>query len=250
MYEMPVIKYVQVLQAIQQRIVDGTYPPGSMLPTEVELRKEFDVSRPTVVKAVGILMQDGWIRGHQGKGRIIIGDPAKTRSEVPEHVSGLLVADEGSKVNLLRVGFVAASNRISYALDVESGSPVLQRQRLATSDELGPIELISVYIPVQLTTDTDLLKHEPIDGGVLRHLRRERDVEASYAHEVISCRPATKDESEILKLTTKEWVLTTLLTVCGLAGEPIMAVDVAMPSTRQEIQERFSLDNALFDANR
>ncbi|WP_246281960.1 GntR family transcriptional regulator [Fodinicola acaciae] len=250
MYEMPVIKYVQVLQAIQRRIVDGTYPPGSMLPTEVELRKEFNVSRPTVVKAVSILMQDGWIRGHQGKGRIIIGDPAKTRSEVPEHVADLLNGDETSNVNLLRVGFVAASNRIAYALEVESGSPVLQRQRLAVSDELGPTELISVYVPVQLTTDTQLVKQEPVDGGVLRHLMRERNVEPNYAHEVISCRPATKDESEILKLTTKEWVLTTLLTVCDLAGDPIMVVDVAMPSTRQEIQGRFNLEGALLDTSR
>jgi len=54
-------KYAQVVAEIKKRIERGTYPPGSLLPSEHQLVSEFGVSRPTIVKALSALRQDGWI---------------------------------------------------------------------------------------------------------------------------------------------------------------------------------------------
>jgi DNA-binding transcriptional regulator YhcF (GntR family) len=64
-------KYVTVVNAIQQRIEDGVYPPGSAVPTEMQLCAEFGASRPVIVRALGILQQDGWLDSEQGKGRFV-----------------------------------------------------------------------------------------------------------------------------------------------------------------------------------
>jgi GntR family transcriptional regulator len=65
----PPPKYAAVVNAVQQRIEDGTYLPGATIPSETQLMDEFKTSRPTVVRALGILQQDGWIESEQGRVR-------------------------------------------------------------------------------------------------------------------------------------------------------------------------------------
>src|SRR5690348_15067878 len=70
-------KYVLIVNAVQQRIESGTYPAGVMIPSETELMREFGASRPIMVRALDLLRQDGWIESHQGKGRFVLGRPAR-----------------------------------------------------------------------------------------------------------------------------------------------------------------------------
>ena len=46
---------------IRNRIVRGTYPPGSRLPVRVELEREFGVSSNTMQHALDLLIQDGYV---------------------------------------------------------------------------------------------------------------------------------------------------------------------------------------------
>ena len=52
-------KCAQIVNAIRERISDGTYPPGSMLPSETQLVREFATSRTTVVRALQMLRLQG-----------------------------------------------------------------------------------------------------------------------------------------------------------------------------------------------
>jgi DNA-binding FadR family transcriptional regulator len=52
-------------------VVDGTYPPGSTLPSEAELAAGFDVSRLTVREAIRILASTRVIRTQQGRSSVI-----------------------------------------------------------------------------------------------------------------------------------------------------------------------------------
>lgn len=63
-------KYAQVVAELRRRITGGTYPPGTLIPSEHQLVAEFGVSRPTIVKALTVLRQDGWIETRQGLGSI------------------------------------------------------------------------------------------------------------------------------------------------------------------------------------
>src|ERR1017187_4024054 len=74
-------KYAQVVSAIKQRIERGEYSPGTLLPSEHQLVTEFEVSRPTIVKALSALRQDGWIDTQQGKGSFVRGRPALADAE-------------------------------------------------------------------------------------------------------------------------------------------------------------------------
>ena len=75
-YEYTPPKYAQVIDELRRRIESGEYPPGSLLPSEHQLSDEFQIARPTVVRALRVLRQDGWIETQQGKGSFVRGRPA------------------------------------------------------------------------------------------------------------------------------------------------------------------------------
>ena len=51
----PVPLYTQLKELLRERILDGTYPSHSRMPSESELGKAFDVSRITVRQALGAI---------------------------------------------------------------------------------------------------------------------------------------------------------------------------------------------------
>ena len=69
-------KYQRIAEWLQQKIADGTYGPGDKLPSEQELREQFDVSRQTVRSALDVLEEEGLIYGRQGSGSFVR-DPAE-----------------------------------------------------------------------------------------------------------------------------------------------------------------------------
>jgi GntR family transcriptional regulator, negative regulator for fad regulon and positive regulator of fabA len=54
-------------EALLTAILDGTYPPGSMLPGERDLAAQLGVTRPTLRETMQRLACDGWLTIQQGK---------------------------------------------------------------------------------------------------------------------------------------------------------------------------------------
>jgi GntR family transcriptional regulator len=52
-------RYVQLAELIRERILDGTYPIGGQLPTEVDFVAETGYSRDTVRAAIKVLRESG-----------------------------------------------------------------------------------------------------------------------------------------------------------------------------------------------
>src|SRR5258708_7488151 len=107
-------KYARGLSELQKRISEGTYAPGGLLPREEQLVKEFGVSRTTVIRAVQILKQEGWIDSQQGTGRFVRGRPASAGQRIRPGRQAL-EADEGSGSRLVEVGHVIATDAVAAA---------------------------------------------------------------------------------------------------------------------------------------
>jgi DNA-binding LacI/PurR family transcriptional regulator len=72
-------KYEQIRAKILQR--HGSSPPGSVIPPEVELAREFGVSRVTVARALNDLVREGVLDRRQGKGTFIAQKQARERTQ-------------------------------------------------------------------------------------------------------------------------------------------------------------------------
>lgn len=236
----PPPKYAVLVNAMQQRIEDGTYLPGAVIPSETQLMAEFKASRPTVVRALGILQQDGWIESQQGKGRFVQGRPTPASRQSADRTRELLDQGEQAGVTILRAGAVMAPPRAVAALDLDADTPVIMRRRLVEA-EVGPVELSTVYIPVELAAGTDVSRSTPLPDGVLRHLTDRKGVEFDHATERISARLPNSEEAGLLKISERDAVLTILVTVFDRAGLPQLAVDAVIPANRHEIEGSFPL---------
>ena len=234
-------KYAVVVNAIQQRIQDGTYPPGVAIPSEAQLMAEFGSSRPTVVRALSYLQQAGWVEAQQGRGRFVRSRPAVAARQAPEHAAELLERDETAGVKLLKVGPMMAPPRAATALNLAAGTPVIARQRLVVVDQVGPIELGWSYIPVELAAGTDVGESAPLAEGLLRHLTHRKGIQFDHAVERLSGRLPTADEAELLEIGRRDVLITLLVTAFDLAGVPRVAVDVVVPAARHELEDAFPI---------
>ncbi len=65
-------KFEFISADIQEKIRQGIYPVGQLLPSENELAKTYDVSRETIRKAQKRLEDTGFIQKKQGKGAFVL----------------------------------------------------------------------------------------------------------------------------------------------------------------------------------
>lgn len=71
---MPTHQYQQVADSLRQRIRDGTYPPGTKLPSRSQLRHQHGVSDIVIGAAMRILKQEQLVETLAGVG-VYVADP-------------------------------------------------------------------------------------------------------------------------------------------------------------------------------
>ncbi|MGI5215422.1 GntR family transcriptional regulator [Plantactinospora sp. CA-290183] len=238
-YEIPTPKYLRVLNTLRERIENDTYAPGAALPSESQLCTEFGVSRPTVLKALGILKQDGWIESQQGRGSFVRGRPPSGRTS-PAYARDAVELDETGEVEVLHVGPVLASARIAAELNIPEGTPVYERRRRTLSPS-GPVDLVATFVPVDIAVGTGVIKADPIPGGLLEHITRVKGLRADYATERMTARRASADEAKALDVPADEPMLSVVLTVHQASGDPILTSVLVMPGSRHEIEDTYPL---------
>ncbi len=64
-------KYERVKRSLVREIESGTYPAGGAFPSEAKLLERFDVSRPTLVRALQELVAEGFLYRQQGRGTFV-----------------------------------------------------------------------------------------------------------------------------------------------------------------------------------
>lgn len=65
----------QVAQIVIDRIKAGTYPPGSRVPSTLQLATELGIATSTSQKALAHLRAEGWLRGETGIGTFVADQP-------------------------------------------------------------------------------------------------------------------------------------------------------------------------------
>ncbi|WP_213451171.1 GntR family transcriptional regulator [Rhizomonospora bruguierae] len=234
-------KYALIVNTIQRRIEDGTYPTDSTLPSETALIAEFGVSRPTVVRALEILREQGWIEAHHGKGRTVRPRSAVTARRSFERGYGLMNEAESAAVQVLSAGPVPAPARVASALAVPEGTAVIARRRLVVAEGIGPVELGTAYLLEDLAAGTDVGEPAPLAESLLAHVAKRKGVVFDHVVERVSARQATADEARLLEIGRRDPLLTAMLAVCDRAGRCLVAIDVQLPPSRHEIEDVFAL---------
>lgn len=142
-------RYLQIRSAIQRRIVDGVYLPGSAIPSEHELAAEFDTTRLTVRSAIDGLVREGMIRRVQGKGAYVAKGSVAGDARVSGFRSTAGAASEEVSVRQLSKSMRPAGPLYAELFDVSEDERLYSIRRLNSVDG-APVSLEQTLIPVCL----------------------------------------------------------------------------------------------------
>lgn len=197
--------YIQLKEYIQQQIAQGHLMPGSRVMSETEISDKFQISRITVRKAYGELVDEGYLVRKKGKGTFI--KDIRFREEASatsfSKTCQKLGMIPGSKV--VEVGFVPADLRLAEALGVKPGQSVAYSLRIRYANNM-PVRLERNYYAEAYK---DIIQ-ENLEGSIRRILFSKYDiieprqicstVEIAYTNQEESKLLGTKRSAPVLKV--------------------------------------------------
>ncbi len=140
-------RYKHLYEILRKHIIDGIYKEGDLLPSENELCRVHNITRPTVRHALDSLVRDGFIKKQQGKGSIV--------SSLPQGIGILSVKGTTTAIGLsnLKTRILAGpeirawGSSFMFSLsEIEKESGYVYMERLRILDE-KPIFLDINYLP-------------------------------------------------------------------------------------------------------
>jgi DNA-binding GntR family transcriptional regulator len=70
-YDSPLSAWGQIQRDLRQKITSGVFAAGDRIPTELELSTEYAVSRVTIRRSIGALIEEGYLRSRRGSGTYV-----------------------------------------------------------------------------------------------------------------------------------------------------------------------------------
>jgi GntR family transcriptional regulator len=234
----PVPKYHRVKETVLDRVADGTWPPGTPIPSEPELCEEFGVSRITIRKAIGDLVYQGKLRTVQGKGTFVV--TPKLQERFVQRAFGIYEDMERRGLRLtttmLRQEVIPAPADVAARLEVPRAGPVhiLERVRSVEGEKL----LVSTtYIPEVLCPG--LVSDDLCSSSLYRLLREKYHLKIGWGERSMEAVAAGPWEARLLEIALASPLLL-LDTVTYLPdGQPLEYSRVLQRGDRARIEVEF-----------
>ncbi|WEM44151.1 phosphonate metabolism transcriptional regulator PhnF (plasmid) [Photobacterium sp. DA100] len=123
------------------------YLAGDYLPSESQLAKYFQVNRHTVRRAIDELVTAGLILRQQGKGNMVLSQPADYYLHAGAHFTGNLL-EQGAlpRCEVLQSRVITASERLAEELKCEPESRIIHLRTYRKMDGV-PRTVIDHYLP-------------------------------------------------------------------------------------------------------
>ncbi|MCO6411093.1 GntR family transcriptional regulator [Hoeflea alexandrii] len=184
--------YHQIFLILRNRIFGGEVQPGDLVPGEQELAVEFNVSRITAKRALNELAGAGLVVRERGRGTRVTHRPKApaVTSSIEGWLENISLMGIATEARVLDFGYVAASEDIAHALELDPGTDVQHAVRVRSLDG-EPMSYLVTYVPADIGRQYD---REDLDTKPLLLLLELAGVKVASARQTIS---ATLADSEV-----------------------------------------------------
>ncbi len=191
----PVPVYYQLKNIILEKIKEGKYLNGDLIPSERELSESLSISRMTVRQALNQLVAEGVLFREKGKGTYV------SRSKIIQRNIMSFTETVTSRglvpsTAVLHFGKTGDRQDINVLLELKLGQSVYNIRRLRFADRI-PIAIEEVFIPEQYCPN---LENCNLESSLYRLLNEKYSLSVYFMDSTIQAAKAKKDEKKLLNL--------------------------------------------------
>ena len=198
---MPSPKYLEIQNLLLQRIKNGDYQEGQLIPKEVDLAEQLNVSRPTVRHAIRNLVQAGYLERRKKRGTIV------TQTKIKQQFTHVIesynteIQNNGlvAKTQVLNFSTEKANDEVAEALTIKPNTEVYKLVRLRSADN-KPVVFVVTYLPIAQLPD--LQKIDFTHHSLYSELAKA-GLEITHVSRKIEVHPATEEEAQLLETDIK-----------------------------------------------
>lgn len=206
--------YRQIAEHLQRRIESGELARGAQIPTEIELREQYEASRNTIRDAIKWLTIRGLVETRPGHRTFVVekinpfvttltDDPETGRGGGEEgvYIAEVERSHRVSKITEPRVEIQNASQVVARNLRIDEDAQVVSRHQRRLIDGT-PWSLQTSFYPMALVLQgaTKLIQATDIDGGAVAYLAESCDIHQAGYRDTIAVRAPNENEARIFKL--------------------------------------------------
>jgi GntR family transcriptional regulator len=206
--------YRQIAEKLREQIESGELSPGSQLPTELELREEYNASRNTVRDAIKWLTNLDLVETRPGQGTFVTqprtpfvttlsGDPLTGLGggEGETFMAEVSAAHRKAANSPVQVELQDAKGEIAARLRIPEGAQVVLRHERRFIDGT-PYSMQTSYYPMDLVERGAgaLLKAANITKGTVEYLQEILGIKQIGYRDWITVRPPNATEVDFFKL--------------------------------------------------
>ena len=192
-------RYQRVADDLTKRIGTGKYPVGGYLPTEMELCRQYSISRHTVREALRQLRDAGLISRRRRIGTEVVARTPKASYRQPTNSIGdLLQYAEETKLSILETKRVVCDAALAELLECREGAKWLRVNSLrAVPGDTRPVCMTTAYIDLRLP---DLEKNlEELTGPISAMLERVYGIRIARIEQSIQAVRLGKRQAKLLR---------------------------------------------------
>lgn len=208
-------RYIQIAEAIRRELRGE----GERIPSEHELCARFGVSRPTVRQALDVLVQEGRLYRHAGRGTFSTPTPGGDRKlRVIGSVADMIALGDETWFKLVSREMVPVPANIAQALKLPPGSSAFRVVGVRHAEN-GPFQHVTAYLPKEIgeaVSDEDLSKSSVV-GAIERHL----NLPVKVMEQVVEAVLAPRQVAELLEVRPRTPLLLFERTWLAANGDPV-----------------------------
>jgi len=228
--------YQQIKIAITDKIKNGFWPPGHMIPSENQLASELGASRMTINRPLRELTAEGLLKRVHGLGTFVAEPPRQASLiELRSIADEIKMQGKAYRAEVLELSSVEAPEDIAQHMGIASGRPLFHVVVVHYQDEV-PIQLEMRWVnPEKVPTflDIDFTSTTPTSYLISQN-ELEHVVEAVMPDELMATHLAVPNTEPCLKLKRRPWE----------GGVVVTSVDMIYPSSRYQLGARYAPNSA------
>lgn len=228
----PVPLYHQLAHQLKDAVEHGALPKGTFLDNELDLADRWQVSRPTVRRAIQELVDDGLLVRRRGVGTQVVNDQVRRPFTLSSLYDDLVASGRTPVTEVLTLDRCPAPADVADELALARRAEVVHIVRLRSAGRRR-LAVMRNWVIVDAADD---LTADDLTGCGLYSLIRARGVRPHYATQRLGARAATPDEAELLGIDPGAPVLTMRRVMQDVTGRPVEVGDHAYDAAHYSVE--------------